>query len=153
MPVELPSYPVYTCHVELTTSAGTRALGGFWQVNGLPPLPSADSAYLLGDPVNHPRKITGVYKVTDIVLKRGVVDSAGLSSWINGVRNGSMPAAACTVLITLRDPTSRPTQRWKLHSATPKHWAGPALSAKGGGDVAMEELTLAHDGLEIAPLT
>jgi hypothetical protein len=27
-------------------------------------------------------------------------------------------------------------------------WVGPALAAKGGGDVAMEELQLVHEGID-----
>lgn len=149
MPVELPSYPVYTYHVELTTSAGTKALGGFWQVNGLSLLPLA-ADYRAGNAAGLSVRIPGIHKYSDIALKRGVVDSAGLSGWINAVRNGNAAVARCTVLITLRDETHQPTQRWKLHSATPKHWTGPTLSGKGGG-VAMEELVLAHEGIEIVP--
>ena len=32
--------------------------------------------------------------------------------------------------------------------AQPKKWTGPTLAAKGGGEVAMEELSLVHEGIE-----
>ena len=35
-----------------------------------------------------------------------------------------------------------------LTNAQPKKWVGPTLAAKGGGEVAMEELHLVHEGLE-----
>jgi phage tail-like protein len=150
MLVSLPSYSVYTYHVELTTSAGTKALGGFWHVNGLSQLPLTAN-YRGGEIHGLPVRRPGISKYGDIVLKRGVVDSAGLWGWINAIRDGNTAVVHCTVLITLRDETNQPIQRWKLHSATPKHWTGPTLSGKGSGDVAMEELILAHEGIEIVP--
>ena len=35
-----------------------------------------------------------------------------------------------------------------LKNAQPKKWAGPTLAAKGGGEVAMEELHLVHEGID-----
>ena len=35
-----------------------------------------------------------------------------------------------------------------LKNAQPKKWVGPTLAAKGGGEVAMEELHLVHEGIE-----
>jgi hypothetical protein len=35
-----------------------------------------------------------------------------------------------------------------LTPAQPKKWVGPTLAAKGGGDVAMEELHLVAEGIE-----
>jgi phage tail-like protein len=37
---------------------------------------------------------------------------------------------------------------WKLRNAMPIKWTGPTLTAKGGGDVAMEELVLSVETLE-----
>ena len=38
---------------------------------------------------------------------------------------------------------------FKLINAQPKKWVGPTLAAKGGGEVAMEEIHLTHEGIEI----
>jgi phage tail-like protein len=35
-----------------------------------------------------------------------------------------------------------------LTKAQPKKWTGPTLAAKGGGEIAMEELHLVHEGIE-----
>jgi len=40
--------------------------------------------------------------------------------------------------------------RWKLLNARPMKWTGPTLAAKGGSDVAMEELVVAAEGFEFA---
>ncbi len=52
------------------------------------------------------------------------------------------------VVITLRDEAGEDQMRWLLRGTVPRNWTGPTLAAKGGGDVAMEELTLSAEGLE-----
>ncbi len=46
------------------------------------------------------------------------------------------------------DEAREPVASWVLRNAQPKKWTGPSLAAKGGGDVAMEELTFCHEGIE-----
>ena len=95
------------------------------------------------------RKITGLSKVPDVTLKRGVIGSVNLYDWIDAVRNGDANALR-TVRISLQseDHTSI-VMTWVLERARPvKYVAGP-FDAKGT-DVAMEELTLAYERLEIA---
>ena len=36
---------------------------------------------------------------------------------------------------------------FKLQKAQVKKWTGPTLAAKGGGEVAMEEIHLVHEGI------
>jgi len=61
-------------------------------------------------------------------------------------------AAKRTVVIRLRDETGQDVQAWTLNGAFPLKYTGPTLAAKGGGDVAMEELVLSAEGLEFAQL-
>ncbi len=56
------------------------------------------------------------------------------------------PPTARTVTITLLDEARNPVAAWRLRNAQPKKWTGPTLAAKGGGEVAMEELHLVHEG-------
>ncbi len=83
-------------------------------------------------------------------MKRGVVNSSGLWSWLDGVR-GDGALALRTVLITLRDETRQPVTRWKIHAAKPVRWIGPTLTGKGSGDVAIEELVLSAENTELVP--
>jgi phage tail-like protein len=62
------------------------------------------------------------------------------------VRDGT--ADPRTVTITLLDVARNAVGTFKLQKAQPKKWTGPSLAAKGGGEVAMEELHLVHEGIE-----
>jgi phage tail-like protein len=97
---------------------------------------------------NNPRKLTGLGRTGDVTLRRGVIGSLNLYAWMDQVRNGD-PAALRTVVIRLmNEDHSDVVMTWKLHRARIiKHTSGP-LNAKGT-DVAMEEMTLAYERLEI----
>ncbi len=100
------------------------------------------------DPENHVRKIAGIHKVGDVTLKRGIVNSQSMWEWINQARvSGSENKPDAT--ITLRNEAGQPVQSWKLSRVLPMKYTGPTLMAKGGGEVAMEELVLSVEGIEI----
>jgi phage tail-like protein len=100
------------------------------------------------DRENSPRKLTGLAKVSDVTLKRGIIGSLGLYQWLDQIRNGDQ-ASLRTVLIQLQNEDHTATvMTWKLLRARiTKHTSGP-LNAKGT-DVAMEEMTLAYERLEL----
>lgn len=93
-------------------------------------------------------KMVGLNKSTDVTLKRGVIGSLNLYSWLNDIRNGD-PNARRNIVISLQNSDhSAVVQTWKLMRAQIiKHTSGP-LNAKGN-DVAMEELVLAYERLEM----
>jgi phage tail-like protein len=97
---------------------------------------------------NHPRKLTGLARVSDVTLKRGIIGSLSLYKWIDQIRNGD-PAGLRNVVIQLQNEDHTAiVMTWKLLRARIiKHTSGP-LNAKGT-DVAMEEITLAYERLEI----
>ena len=97
---------------------------------------------------NSPRKLTGLNKVSDVTLKRGIIGSLNLYKWLDQIRNGDQ-AALRTVTISLQNEDhTAVVQTWKLLRARIiKHTSGP-FNAKGT-DVAMEELTLAYERLEM----
>ncbi len=149
MPRTAP-YPAYNFLVDVNgPRTPTKPLGGFSDVSGL----ETDvhiSEYRDGnEPEAHVRKIPGSHKVGDITLKRGVVDSTDLWKWMTDTRTIGVGAQR-DVVITLRDESGNPVQQWKLRNVVPMKYTGPVLAAKGGGEVAMEELVLAAEGYEIA---
>ena len=121
-------------------------LGGFSDVSGLGTEMTVAEYRNGNDPENHVRKVPGVHKVADVTLKRGIVNSEDLWAWVEQVRRTGV-AAQRTVSITLRDEASQPVQTWTLRGVVPLKWTGPTLAAKGGGDVAMEELVLSAEAL------
>lgn len=97
---------------------------------------------------NSVRKITGLNKSTDVTLKRGVVGSLNLYQWLNQIRNGDQTAYRTVVIQLQNEDHTAVVMEWKLLRARIiKHTSGP-LNAKGS-DVAMEELVLAYERLEM----
>src|SRR5258707_2517370 len=122
---------------------------GFQEVSGIG-MEVTVSEYRNGnEKENSVRKITGLNKSTDVTLKRGVIGSLTLYNWLNQVRNGDQNALR-TVLIHLQNEDHTAiVQSWKLLRARPiKNNSVASLNAKGT-DVAIEELVLAYERLEI----
>lgn len=128
----------------------TDVVGGFSEVSGL----NAEvtmAEYRAGNAkVNYVSKVPGVNKSGDVTLKRGVIGSDNIFAWLNEARSGDLKAKKDSVTIKLlneqRDET--PVVTWVLKGVTPIKWTGPTLTAKGGGDVAMEELVLSVEYIE-----
>lgn len=123
-------------------------LGGFSDVSGIG-VEVTTAEYRNGNErENHVRKIPGIHKVSDVTLKRGIVNSQDLWDWVRQVQREG-PAGQRTVSITMRDEAGDDVQTWVLRNVIPTKYTGPTLAAKGGGDVAMEELVLAAEGIDL----
>ena len=97
---------------------------------------------------NSVRKITGLNKATDVTMKRGVIGSLNLYEWLNDIRNGTQLARRTIKIHLQNEDHTAIVQTWKLNNAIiTKHVSGP-MNAKGT-DVAMEELTIAYERLEM----
>lgn len=97
---------------------------------------------------NSVRKITGMNKSTDVTLKRGVIGSLNLYQWLNQIRNGEQNALRTVTVMLQNEDHTKVVQTWKLLRARIiKHVSGP-MNAKGT-DVAMEELTVSYERLEM----
>jgi len=100
------------------------------------------------DKENNPRKLTGLARVSDVTLKRGIIGSLGLYKWIDQIRNGDSAGFRNVVIQLQNEDHTAIVMTWKLLRARIiKHTSGP-LNAKGT-DVAIEEITLAYERLEI----
>jgi phage tail-like protein len=97
---------------------------------------------------NSVQKITGINKANDVTMKRGVIGVLDLYQWLDQIRNGDQ-AAYRTVTVQLQNEDhTQVVQTWKLLRARIiKHVSGP-MNAKGT-DVAMEELTVAYERLQM----
>jgi len=95
------------------------------------------------------RKVSGMYKVGDITLKRGLIGALDLWEWIVQVRNGDQTAAR-NVTIQLQDESRAGTvMTWRLTNARPMRYTAPSFNAKSSSDVAIEELVLSCEDLAI----
>jgi phage tail-like protein len=124
---------------------------GFQEVSGLG-MEVTEAEYRTGNAkVNHVRKISGLYKATDVTLKRGVIGFPDLYAWINDVRLGNEATQSHTVTLNLMDETgNNVVMTWTLTGAKPKSYKGATLNAKGGTDVAMEELVLSVESIDVS---
>ena len=97
---------------------------------------------------NSVMKINGINKSSDVTLKRGIIGSLSLYRWLHDIRQGT-PGQLRNVTIQLLSENHQDTVlTWRLLNARIiKHTSGP-LNAKGT-DVAMEELVLAYERLEM----
>jgi phage tail-like protein len=97
---------------------------------------------------NEVRKLTGLARVSDVTLKRGIIGSLDLYTWLDQIRNGDQAGYRNVTIQLLNEDHTAVALTWKLHRARIiKHVSGP-LNALGC-DVAMEELTLAYERLEL----
>jgi len=97
---------------------------------------------------NESRKLTGLAKYPDVTLKRGIIGSLDLYEWLNDIRNGNEAALRTVVIQLQNEDHTQVVQTWELHRARiVRHVSGP-LNAQGC-DVAIEELTLAYERLEM----
>ncbi len=127
---------------------GGEIFGGFSDVSGIGSEIKMAEYRNGNEKENHVRKVPGIHTSADVTLKRGIVNSKSLWDWIGQARiNG--PAAQKTVTITLLDEAQASVQTWELQGAIPMKYTGPTLAGKGGGDVAMEELVLTSEGVQI----
>lgn len=141
-------YVQFNFLVDLGNNNTEGAEAGFQEVSGIG-MEVTVAEYRNGNhKENSVMKVTGLNKSTDVTLKRGVIGSLNLYQWLNDIRNGNQNALR-NVTIQLQDEAhEKVVQTWKLMRARIiKHTSGP-MNAKGT-DVAMEELVLAYERLEM----
>jgi phage tail-like protein len=150
MPDRTTPYGAFNFLVNLNGPIGEdQPLGGFSDVSGLTSEITIAEYRNGNDKPNHVRKVPGVHKTGDVTLKRGLVSSADLWAWITQTQVEGVGAKR-TVVITLQDEGGTPVQKWTLGGVVPMKYTGPTLAAKGGGDVAMEELVLSSESMDVA---
>ncbi len=104
--------------------------------------------YRVGNEPITPRKLPGLIKYGDLTLKWGITDNMEMwEKWRLKVEEGKMGDARVGMAIVLIDEEGNDTSRWEFVNCWPKVYKGPDLSAKGS-DVAMEEVTIVHEGMK-----
>ena len=93
------------------------------------------------------RKLPGLTKHSNIVLKWGMTDDRDLYEWHRRVTQGDVERKNGSIV--LLDRKREEVARWNFVRAWPTKWDGPDLDAEKS-DVAIETLELAHEGVERA---
>lgn len=141
-------YVQFNFLVDLGTGNTDGPEAGFQEVSGIG-MEVTVAEYRTGNSKeNSVMKVTGLNKSTDVTLKRGVIGSLNLYNWLNQIRNGDQNAMRNVTIQLQNEDHTQVVQTWKLMRARIiKHTSGP-MNAKGT-DVAMEELVLAYERLEM----
>lgn len=142
-------YAQFNFRVDLGTGVTEGPQAGFSECSAIEMSVDAIEYRNGNEKENAVRKLTGLARYPNVTLKRGIIGSLDLYDWLDQIRNGDESAyRTVTVQLMSEDHTSV-VQEWKLLRARiVKHVSGP-FNAKGE-DVAMEELTLAYERLELA---
>lgn len=130
--------------------------GGFSECSGLT-LEADVKEYLEGGFNYGVVRRVGRVKLEPIVLKRGMflkdddTTDSTLWDWLSATVQGLLPVPRYNGQITVRDPSNtHDTAIWCFDRGLPIKVAGPTLNAKTG-EVAIEELHIAHEGLRLGP--
>ena len=126
----------------------TQPQGGFQEISAIA-TEVAVAEYRTGNArENSVQKITGLNKATDITFKRGVIGSLNLYSWLDDIRNGNQNAFKDVTVELWDEAHTAAVLTWRLRRAHITKASYGTLSAKGA-DVAMEEMTLAYERLDM----
>lgn len=121
--------------------------GGFSEVSGLTTDANIIEYREGNEQQGTTRKLPGLMKYNNIVLKRGWTKDKALWEWRKKVIEGKTSRASGSVV--LLDEARNEALRWNFREGWPSKWEGPGLNAKTS-EVAIETLEIAHEGLELA---
>lgn len=140
-------YVAFNFLVDLGTGDTESIMAGFQEVSGLNIEVTVHDYRNGNEKTNRVRKVSAMYKVGDVTLKRGLIGSLDLYTWILDVRNGNQAAARNVTITQLDEARNGPIVTWRLVNARPMRYNGPALNGKSSSDVAIEELVLSCEDL------
>jgi phage tail-like protein len=93
-----------------------------------------------------PRKLPGLTKYSNLVLKWGMTSDRELYEWHRQAVLGNVQRKSGSIVL-YDNSQSIEVGRWNFYDAWPTKYDGPDLNAEGT-DVAIETLELAHEGIE-----
>ncbi|UFH59976.1 phage tail protein [Sulfurovum mangrovi] len=92
------------------------------------------------------RKIPGLIKYGNVVLKWGTTDSLELYEWRYQVESGLVASARKNMAVIVLDEEGQMAARWEFREAWPTKYDAPDLKASGN-EIAIETLEIAHEGM------
>jgi phage tail-like protein len=94
------------------------------------------------------RKVSGQKKYNNIVLKRGADTSRQVYQWWQKVEKEGPDSARCDGTIELMDYTGKVIHTYTFKQGFPVKWGGATINAQSN-EMALEEVTIAHEGLTL----
>lgn len=146
----MPEFIAYRFQVSLySEEGGLLCRGAFSEVSGLE-LSMSPKTYREGGRNWGEVQLAGPVSFQPVVLKRGITEIADLWNWFDATTRQANYGLRYSGTIEVYDPDhpERPALVWRLTNALPTKFKGPDLFATGN-QVAVEELTLVHEGLEL----
>jgi phage tail-like protein len=122
------------------------ARAAFSEVGGLDS-ETAVIEYRIGGEPRTVRKLPGLTKYSNIVLRRGITEDRELWNWRQAVVQGNVDRRNGSIILLDDDGTE--VVRWNFLHGWIAKWEGPALNATAN-EVAIETIEIAHEGLELA---
>jgi phage tail-like protein len=93
-----------------------------------------------------PRKIPGLIKYANLVLKWGITDSMDLNKWRKAIEDGKTKDNRKKVAVVLIDEEGNTKARWEFTQAWPTKYTSPDLNATAS-EIAIETLEIVHEGM------
>jgi phage tail-like protein len=121
-------------------------LGAFSEASGLTAEGDAVDYREGTDLQQNVRKLTGLRKYSNIMLKRGYTQDKSLWRWYGNIVNGQPDRRDVTIV--LLNEARQPVLRWHAEAAWVNKIEGPSFKA-AGNEIAMESVELVHEGLTI----
>lgn len=124
---------------------GGIRVGGFNEVSGLDAeIEPVD--YRNGDEDFVARKLPGIKKFPNIVLKRGIIGDIDAFDWFRQAATGSVDRREGAII--LRDERRNEVMRWKFVRGWACKYTGPSLKGDSSA-VAIESIEICHEGLDV----
>ena len=131
--------PAFRYHIVL--GDGTKPDGGFSECSGIE-VTTEILEYTEGGVNGYVHKLPTRTKASDLVLKRGMLVTSDLWSWIREVRDGDYTRRNGFIVLLKQDGSPGP--KWNFVGGLPIKWTGPALSASQSA-VATETLIITYE--------
>jgi phage tail-like protein len=98
------------------------------------------------DVLSSVRKIPGLVKYSNLILKRGLTKSSELYEWFKQTKQGTLERRDITVSILNKE--REPFATWKLKNCWPTKYSGSTLNAKGN-EIVIETLEIVIEDVDL----
>jgi phage tail-like protein len=121
-------------------------VAAFRQVSGLGSETEVIEYRTGSDKANTVRKLPGLTRYANIVMKRGITQDMQLWNWRKAIEQGTPDRRNGSIV--LLDDERNPVRRWHFSNGWIAKLEGPDLNAQAN-DVAIETIEIAHEGLTL----